>query len=184
MVISRRSLRCDMAAQDSGVQGILATAAPPPIPPGQVVAQRFKFSAGGNNDFFWHASIAIPSNDFFVVNGNPTAHDISALLGTTNSISFNVGVPGTVTDAGTEVEDFNTSTANGLFRLPGGQSPNMGVDESSVIAAVAEAYPLSALNFPGGTDLSAFDSNTERCTATELPRSRFYRWSPNRPDWP
>ncbi|TWT35025.1 PEP-CTERM motif protein [Thalassoglobus neptunius] len=154
-------ISADFAAQQSnGVQGTLATLPPPPIQPGQSVTQSFLLSAGGNNSFFSYASMVLPSNDFFVANRNPQAHDISALFGTSGSITFDIGLPGTVNDAGTEVEDYNTSAANGLFGLPGGQGgPNIGANQSDVITNVIGPNPLGALNFPGNLDLSAFDFN-------------------------
>ena len=149
------------AQQANGVQGTLATSPPPPIQPGQSVTQSFLLSVGGANNFFSYASMVLPSNDFFVANGNPMAHDISALFGTSDSISFNIGLPGTVNDAGTEAEDYNFSAANGLFGLPGGQAgPNMGpADQNNLIRNVLGPNPLGALNFPGNPDLSAFDFN-------------------------
>ena len=61
-----------------------------PIGPGQSVSQNFTIDAMSANQYLSYVSMVIPSNDYFVANGNPIAHDLSALhdaeIGT--SISF------------------------------------------------------------------------------------------------
>jgi len=101
----------------------------------------------------------LPSNDFYIANGNPTAWDLSSIFGG-GSISFDVGLAGTVNDAGTEINDFNTSAANGLFGLAGGQSgPNEGADENGVNANVLGDPFAGFLNTPTGADLTLFNFN-------------------------
>jgi hypothetical protein len=103
-----------------------ATMGPAPIQPGESVSQRFELRNDGSNDYFSYASMVLPTNDFFVANGNPLAHNISSLLETGGEVSFFIGTPNSgVNDAGTEREDFNFSAGNGLFpgrNLPAGQS--------------------------------------------------------------
>ncbi len=124
------------------VQATLATANPGPILPGQSISNLFNLQDDGSNRYFSYASMVIPSNDFFVANANPTAFDLSTLTNGGAPLTITVGAPGTVNDAGTELDSgaggFNTSAANGLFGLVGGQTgPNQGpLDSSNIIRAV------------------------------------------------
>ena len=83
--------------------------------------------------------MVLPSNDYFVANGNPFAHDLSALLnGGVTSISFNIGAINTVNDAGTEINDFANSPGNGIAGagvLPAG-NPLLGDPENGVVTNV------------------------------------------------
>lgn len=108
-----------------------ATLGGAPLLPGDSASQQFVLLTDGSNDFFSYASMVLPTNDFFVANGNPTAHDISSILAAGGQITFLIGTPnGGVNDAGTEREDFDTSAGNPLFpgrNLPAGQSgPDVG----------------------------------------------------------
>ncbi len=110
-----------------------------PLLPGQSASEEFVLQTDGSNDFFSYVSMVLPTNDFFIANGNPTAHDISDLLANGGEIEFFIGTPnGGVNDAGTERENFRTSAANPLFpgrNLPPGQAgPNQG---QSTIRAIA-----------------------------------------------
>jgi len=138
---------------------IASTTGAPPIEPGESASAFFDIDTSGINRYFSYASMILPSNDFYVANGNPFAHDLSSLYDGTGSVTFDIGLAGTVNDAGTEVESYVTSAANGLFGLAGGQSgPNQGADQNGVNANVVGANPLSALNFVEGTP-AAFDFN-------------------------
>lgn len=132
-----------------GVQGVTGMA---PIAPGQTVVQTFTIADDGSNNYFSYASMVLPSGDFFVANEDPTVHNLTKLLdGTLNEIIFNIGIPGQVWDAGTEINDFATSAGNGLFGIPGGQGgPNQGADENGVVQGVFgdDAY-ASFLNAAG-----------------------------------
>ncbi|MFK8014171.1 MAG: spondin domain-containing protein [Gammaproteobacteria bacterium] len=165
------------AAQANGVQGVTGMA---PVAPGQTVSQTFEVSGDGSNSYFSYASMVLPSSDYFVGNGNPLAHDISAIFdGLVNEIVFNIGVPGTVYDAGTEVNDFATSAGNGLFaNIPGGQmGPNQGADENGLVSAVdnpfgnflnADGLDLALLNF-GNASLYANGIATVTITVVPVP---------------
>ena len=80
-----------------------------PIGPGQSASQNFVIDAMSANQYLSYVSMVVPSNDYFVANGDPIAHDLATLhnapIGT--SISFNIGLPQTVNDAGTEVNFAN-----------------------------------------------------------------------------
>ena len=123
------------------VDGVIANGAP--IAPGETATARFNVDVTGANQYFSYASMVLPSNDYYIANGNPTAIDLSPLDGAPigTSIAFKVGLSGTVNDAGTEVNDFATSAGNPLFGLAPGQSgPNEGADENGVNTKVITPY--------------------------------------------
>lgn len=102
-----------------------------PIAPGATVTNTFTVDPLANNaDYFSYASMILPSNDFFVANGNPTAHRIFDDLG--NFIGSDFFILGSeVLDAGTEVNDeLESSTA--FF---GQSAPNTGETEGVVRSA-------------------------------------------------
>ena len=137
------------AADGTRVQGALANGGP--IAPGTTVMGTFDIDASSANQYFSYASMVLPSNDYFVANGNPLAHDLSSLVGAAagTSISFNIM---SVNDAGTEVNDFDTSAGNGLFpqlNLPAGQgAPDTGVDENGVAVNITTSPFTGFLNAP------------------------------------
>ena len=123
------------------VDGAIANGAP--IAPGETASATFDLDLSGPNRYLSYASMVLPSNDYYIANGNPLAHSLGSLEGAPvgTSLSFDIGLPGTVNDAGTEVNDFATSAGNGLFGLPGGQSgPNEGADEGGVNGNVVTPY--------------------------------------------
>lgn len=132
-----------------------------PFGPGTSVMSIFEVTPDDSNRYFSYASMVLPSNDYYVANGDPFAHSLTDLFtGAVSSISFNIGEPGTVNDAGTEINDFDTSAGNGFFPgLPAGQSgPNVGADEGGVNANVMSPFANFA-NTPEGFDLSSLDFN-------------------------
>lgn len=142
-----------LAQTGTRVQGTLGAA---PLGPGSIVSQDFELTPDDSNRYFSYISMVLPTNDYYVANGNPLAHSLSSLF--TNPslpITFNIGLPGAVNDAGTEVNDFTTSAGNGFFPgLPQGQTgPNQGADEGGINANVSAPF-ANFLNRP--TD---FDSN-------------------------
>lgn len=150
----------DTAQTTGRVDGLIGSPdGPPPIQPGESASAIFNLDST-ENQFFSYASMVLPSNDYYVANGNPTAFDLSSLLDGSGSISFNIGAAGTVNDAGTEINDFATSAANGLFGLSGGQGgPNEGANENGVNANVTGDPFSGFLNIPDGADLSQFNFN-------------------------
>lgn len=110
----------------SDVNRVDANLGSAPLLPGQSASETFELVDDGSNDFFSYASMVLPTNDFFIANGNPRAHDISGLLMEGGATSFLIGAPnGGVNDAGTERENFRFSAGNGLFpdrNLPAGQT--------------------------------------------------------------
>jgi hypothetical protein len=146
---------------DGRVQGVAGGG---PIGPGQSVTRTIDVSDDGSNTYFSYASMVLPSSDYFVANDNPLAHSIADILaGVANEIVFNIGLPGTVTDAGTEVNSFLTSAGNGLFPgLGGGQTgPNQGDTEGGVVTIVGASDPYAAYLGMPGIDLTAFNFNDD-----------------------
>jgi len=147
-----------------------ATLGRQPLRPGQTTSQRFRLRADGSNDFFSYVSMVLPTNDYFVANGSPVAHDIGRILRRGRGrVSFFIGTPnGGVNDAGTESENFQFSAGNALFpgrNLPGGQvEPNTGRSTNLPIANVVG---------------DAFDS-FELITAQDRARVAFERASTRR----
>ncbi len=147
---------------------------PPPIQPGETASSTFFIDTNGSNRYFSYVSMVIPSNDYYVANGNPFIHDLFSLYDGTGSISFDIGLPGTVNDAGTEVNDYTTSAANGLFGLGGGQGgPNNGADENGVNTNVNgnpfENFGIStpaAFNF---NDAGLYPNGIATITITAIP---------------
>ncbi len=143
------------------VQGVAGGA---PIAPGQTVTLTLDVANDGSNNYLSYASMILPSNDYFVANGNPLAHSIESVLnGSATELSFTIGAPGSILDAGTEINDFLTSAGNGLFGFPGGQGgPNQGADENGVITNVLGNDPFSDfLNLPPGFNASLFNFNDD-----------------------
>ncbi len=154
---SGRFLTGQTSGRADGVIG--SVTGPPPISPGESASMLFNLDASQNN-YFSYASMVLPSNDFIVFNGNPLSHNISSLFGGGAPISFDIGLAGTIDDAGTEVNDFATSAANGLFGLPGGQTgPNQGADELGVITNVTASNPFANFSNLPANDLSLFNFN-------------------------
>ena len=127
-----------------------------PAFPGQVRSALFNVDTGGMGRYFSYAAMVVVSNDFFIANGTPTAIDLSGLTpGHTLSIFAGVpyaaGLENVVYDAGTEVNDFLFSLANGAFGIPGGQTGgNQGTTEGGVVTTVQGDPFAGFLNAPPG----------------------------------
>ncbi len=143
---SQASGRIDSTLADGG--------AFPGLLPGESVSQTFgSLDLTGNNRYFSYVAMILPSNDYYVANGDPTSIDLSSLSGAPagTQIQFFIGAPDTVNDAGTEINDFDFSAGNGLFSLSGGQtSAGQGNAQSGVNANVSGDPFAAFLNNPGG----------------------------------
>jgi len=105
---------------------ILSAGDPPPFAPGE--SGSVVLDVDPANAFFSYASMVIPSNDAFIANGNPQAHQVFDAAG--NVIPTEIIVVGAeVLDAGTEVND--ELPANTAFF--GQATPDTGVDENGVV---------------------------------------------------
>lgn len=100
-----------------------------PIGPGGAASAMFSLdSALMSSRYFSYASMVIPSNDAFIANGNPMAHEIFDASGNFLGADF-VVLGSQVMDAGTEVNDelpMNTA----FF---GQMAPNTGTDENGTV---------------------------------------------------
>ncbi|MEO0650155.1 MAG: spondin domain-containing protein [Planctomycetota bacterium] len=96
--------------------------------------------------YFSYASMVIPSNDAFIANGNPFAHEVFDANGNFVGAPFIVSGDET-NDAGTEVNDEITSNVAFL----GQAAPNTGTTENGVVVTPAADFAApGALAFPDG----------------------------------
>lgn len=93
--------------------------------------------------YFSYASMVIPSNDAFIANGNPLAHELFNNRGRFVGSTFAV-TGAEVLDAGTEIND--EIAANTAFLNQGG--PDIGVTENGVVT-LHEGFRTD-LSFPDG----------------------------------
>lgn len=116
----------------------------PVIAPGTTATATFELDETlASSQYFSYASMVLPSNDAFVANGNPLAHQIIDDNG--NFIGADFIIAGSeVLDAGTEVND-EGATTTAFFSQP---VPNTGTTEGGIV----EDHPGF---IPGGRILSS-----------------------------
>lgn len=120
-----------------------------PLAPGEYSSKTLNVDPETDR-FFSYASMLIPSNDAFIANGAPEAHEIFDEDG--YFVAEDFAVSGSeVLDAGTEVND--EIAANTAFLNQAG--PNIGVSESVPVALhpgfldpATLTYPDGVLNYP------------------------------------
>ena len=133
------------AEEPSGVQATLLSDNIPPLEVGETTSFTLDVDPAGN-EYCSYESLGIPSNDAFIANGNPLAHEIFDDAGNFLGADF-VVLGSEVLDGGTEVNDeLPFSTA-----FLGQQAPNTGTDENGV---VTEHPGLTVGNILGTTDSS------------------------------
>jgi Ca2+-binding RTX toxin-like protein len=116
---------------------------PGPIDIGETASATITLDANDlTSRYFSYASMILPSNDFFVANGNERAHEIFDDQGNFIGADFTI-LGSQVLDAGSEVND--EVPANTAFF--GQQTPNTGVTEDGVVQ-------LATGFIPGGSILS------------------------------
>ena len=148
------------AANPTGVQGTLVGA---PAFSGDVRSLTLhNVDLGAANRYLSYAGMVVVSSDYFL--GNTSAIDLSSLaLG--GSMTLMLGGAGGVYDAGTEINDFNYSVANGAFGFGGGQSvPGQGNAENGVIHVVTGNPYASFLGqdlVPANYDWTALNFNQQ-----------------------
>ena len=127
--------------------GVQATIPGPagPFAPGET--RRVTFNLDPDLDrYFSYASMIIPSNDAFIANGNPLAHQIFDEYGYFVATDFIVSGDET-NDAGTEVND--EIAANVAFL--GQAAPNTGTDENGVVVTPFPGFAApGTLSLPDG----------------------------------
>jgi Ca2+-binding RTX toxin-like protein len=145
------------------VQGtILGTdGTPGPIDPGETATFTVELDLSNpESAFFNYAAMIIPSNDFFIANGNERAHQIIDEEG--NFIGADFVIAGSnILDAGSEVND--ELPENTAFF--GQQTPDTGVDENGVVQ-IAEGF------IPGGNILSSDEFFNADFTAPDYQVAR------------
>lgn len=114
-----------------------------PLNPGAVTMQTLEVDPGAGR-FFSYASMIIPSNDAFIANGNPLAHEIFDANGNFIGADFIV-LGAEVLDAGTEQ---NTELDAAFINQAG---PNEGLDENGNVSSHPGFIDSSAN--PGGTPI-------------------------------
>ncbi len=133
------------APQVSGLPGPAG-----PLAPGDRAGVTFQVDPSIDR-YFSYASMIIPSNDFFIANGNPLAHQLFDDAG--NFVGTNFVVSGDETnDAGTELND---EVAGNVAFLNQG-APDTGVTTAEPVVTPAPgfaapgdlAYPDGVLNYP------------------------------------
>ncbi len=129
-----------------GVDGTvlgLGGGVPGPLDPGEMTMQTFDVDPSAGR-YFSYASMIIPSNDAFVANGNPLAHEIFDANGNFLGADFIV-LGADVLDAGTEQNtEMNAAFINQT-------APNQGPDENGNVI-LHPGFNGSSLN-PNGTPL-------------------------------
>lgn len=146
------------------IQGTVGAA---PIGPGETV--EFEVVVDGDDPssrYFNYAAMILPSNDFFVANGNELAHEIFDENGDFLGAEFII--PGTaVLDAGTEVNDELPETT-AFF---GQSAPDTGTPENGVILPAEGFIPggriLSEPSF-AEADFTVSEYEVARITITEM----------------
>lgn len=127
------------------------------LPQGAVQELMFDVANDGSNSFFSYAAMILPSSDYFIANANPFGIDLSSLFSSGGVFEFNIGLPGSIRDAGTEINDFAFSAGNPLVGIPGGDAAN-GADQNGVIATVIDPF-ANFLGTPDGFDLAPLNFN-------------------------
>lgn len=135
-----------------GSQGTLNGPNIPPLAPGESTSFTFEVDPT-SGQYFSYASMIIPSNDAFIANGNPLAHQIFDDAGSFIGADFIV-TGAQVLDGGTEVNDeAEFSTA-----FLGQSALNTGIDENGVVTLhpgfdpngrVLAAFPGADFTAPG-----------------------------------
>lgn len=129
-----------------GVQGSLFGPSGP-LAPGESTSLTFEVDPL-SGQYFSYASMVIPSNDAFIANGNPFAHQIFDDAG--NFIGADFIVTGAqILDGGTEVNDELPENTAALAQM----NPNTGVDENGVVTLHPGFEPNGNIlaAFPGAT---------------------------------
>lgn len=155
-----------VASGDGSEAGVVGDA---PIAPGATVEQTFTLdSEASESQYFSYASMILPSNDFFVANGDPLAHQIFDDEG--NFIGSEFFILGSqVLDAGTEVNDELAETTAFFSQ----SEPDTGTPENGVVMAAEGFIPngriLTAEEFAAG-DFTAegYQVARVRVTASDI----------------
>lgn len=170
------------AASASGVAGgvdatITAVAAPgdaPVFSPGESTTFSLNVGDATVNRFFSYASMIVPSNDLFIANGNPVAHELFDAAGNFNGPIVISVLGGAVNDNGTELNDANGGAA---FSANGGTSTDESENIRNFFTVADDSDYLASFigsdTANGATISNAFGANdlVARITITPEPSS-------------
>lgn len=142
----------------------------PVIAPGTTAIATFELDETlASSQYFSYASMVIPSNDAFVANGNPLAHQIIDDGGNFIGADFIIA-GGEVLDAGTEVNDEETTTT-AFF---GPSDPDTGTTEGRTVESHRGFIPggpiLSSSEF-ANADFTAGGYNIARIRVEQVNTS-------------
>ncbi|MEO1389163.1 MAG: spondin domain-containing protein [Cyanobacteria bacterium J06634_6] len=159
-------LNAEFAAAGNGsVQGAIfgpELAFAGPIDPGESTSLVVELDENAaSSRYFSYASMVIPSNDFFIANGDPLAHQIFDDAGNFLGVDFTLS-GAQVLDGGTEVND--ELPENTAFF--GQQNPDTGVTEGGGVT-------LATGFIPGGNILSSAEFANADFTAPGYEVARF-----------
>lgn len=138
-----------------------------PIAPGESATASFTIEDGSR--YFSYGAMVIPSNDAFIANGSPTAHEI--IDGAGNFLGADFVISGAnVLDAGTEVNDEVPANTAAFGQM----AENTGVDEFGRVELHAGFMPAGAggiLDDPqfSGADFSIPGLQIARITVAPVP---------------
>ena len=116
-----------------------------PFQPGSQSSTTLNISDRSAQRYFSYASMVIPSNDAFVANGSPLAHEIFNDRGRFVAKDFIVA-GSEVLDAGTEVNDELADNTAFLNQA----APDTGVEENGVITLSEGFADPGSLSYPNG----------------------------------
>ena len=146
----------------------------PPLGPGESASRLFRLDPSVHR-FFSYASMVIPSNDAFIANGNPEAHELFNSRGRQVLRRFTVD-GSEVLDAGVEIND--EIPANTAFF--GQAVPDTGVDEGGVIDDHPGLLPASAGGILADPMFANADFLARRFETLRFTFRRFNLVRPNR----
>ncbi|MCP5518330.1 MAG: spondin domain-containing protein [Verrucomicrobiales bacterium] len=171
------SLMTSFAGSGHGsMQGVIpGTGGIPPFAPGDMGSMDFSvnpFAADGR--YLSFAAMAIPSNDAFVGNANPTMIQVFQADGTFVGGTFVIAGSG-IWDAGTEVND--EAPVNTAFL--GQTTPDTGTVEAGVVSPHSGFLPVGSggiLDEPmfAGADFTAPGYQVARITVSQVPEPETY----------
>jgi len=148
-------------AQPSGPDGVVfgpaGFAGAPVLDPGETGSTTI--SVASTNRYFSYASMIIPSNDAFIANGNPMAHEVYDAAGNFIPLTFLV-LGAEVLDAGTEE---NTEMDAAFINQT---APNTGVTNADGVSL----HPgfIGSVGNPGGTSIILGGTNDAGETVDQL----------------
>lgn len=156
-----------------GVDGTIVEpsgfAGAPVFDPGTVAEQLFDVEPGAQR-YFSYASMAIPSNDAFIANGEPRQFSVFDAEGRFTPVHFRV-TGGMVLDAGTEV---NTEQDAAFLNQSG---PNQGDDENGVV----QLHPgfNGSMRLPNGSPINILGGTNAAGAFIDPQIADFTRANPN-----